>query len=139
MGSKFMVAVRKHSDRVPADSDLLPVRAVRNRETRHRATTTRRQVNDAAREPRRCYPCRNGGRNIGEGRNLNLFAGAKLFKTARKFFAHNDQRLCVTATMRTFLFSQTRVQFDAVSSSAFVGESPATEADVNFTPRGCST
>ena len=40
------------------------------------------------------------------------------------------------ATMRTFLFSQTRTQFAAVSSSAFVGESAATEADVNFTPRG---
>ena len=40
------------------------------------------------------------------------------------------------ATMRTFLFSQTRTQFDCVSSSALVGESPATEAEVNFTPRG---
>ena len=30
------------------------------------------------------------------------------------------------ATNRTFLFSQTRTQFAAVSNSAFVGESPAT-------------
>jgi four helix bundle protein len=41
------------------------------------------------------------------------------------------------ATIRTFFASNTRTQFAWFSSSAFVGESPATLALVNFTPRGC--
>jgi hypothetical protein len=43
----------------------------------------------------------------------------------------------VCRTILADLFSQTRVQFEPVSSSAFVGESAATLALVNFTPRGC--
>jgi len=90
--------------------------------------------------------------DVRKGRDLNLLATANLLKTSRNIFSHKSlesrrdvatapvtQLLCVTATMRTFLFSQTRTQFDAVSNSAFVGESAATDALVNFTPRGCST
>ena len=91
--------------------------------------------------------------NVG---GLNLLAAPNLLETPGNLFAHNcvsfqekasagdvaipgthAQLLCVIATIRTFLFSHTRTQFAAVSSSAFVGESPATQALVNFTPRGC--
>ena len=146
---------RFQSNRVRTNRDLLPVRAVTDRQARHATSPASAQVNDAPRKLRRRHAGSNRRRDVGESRRLNLLATPNPLKTSGNLFAHNcvsfrrrqapgmlpspahAQLLWVIATRRTFLFSQTRTQLAAVSNSAAVGESAATEALVNFTPRGC--
>ena len=146
---------RFQSNRVRTDRDLLPVRAVADCQARHRTSPASAQVNDAPRKLRRRHAGSYSRRDVGESRRLNLLATPNPLKTSGNLFTHNcvsfrrrqapgmlpspahAQLLWVMATSRTFLFSQTRTQLAAVSSSAAVGESPATEALVNLTPRGC--
>ena len=76
------------SDGGVADGDLLPVRAIADRQTRHAASPAGRKVNDAARELRRRDTSGDRRGDVGVGRHLNLLTREMPCKTARNFFAH---------------------------------------------------
>ena len=75
-------------DRVHTNRDLFPVCAVADRETRHGASATGGQVDDATGEFRRRDTSGHRGRDVGKSRRLNLFTRTDPLKTARNIFAH---------------------------------------------------
>ena len=75
-------------DGVGADGDLFPVGAVRDCQAGDGAGSTSGEVNDA---PRELWSCDSGGvgrGDVGEGGDLDLFAGANSLEAAWYFFAH---------------------------------------------------
>ena len=146
---------RFQSNRVRTNRDLPPVRPVANGLAQNAARAASSQDDGPIRKLGGSDASRIRCRDVCEYGRTNLFAAPNPLKTSRNLFAHNcvsfrrrqapgmlpspahAQLLWVMATSRTFLFSQTRTQLAAVSSSTFVGLAPATAALVNFTPRGC--
>ncbi len=70
------------SNGVDANGDLPPVRAIADGETRHGASATGGQIDDAFRELRRRDARRDRCRDVGKSWRLDLFATADSRKTA---------------------------------------------------------
>lgn len=78
-----------HLDRVCADRDLFPVRAVTDGDAWNCTRPTSAQVNDASRKLGRRDTSGSRSGNVGECWNLNLLTRADFLEAARNFFAHN--------------------------------------------------
>ena len=84
IGSNWFIAL----NRIRTNGDLFPVRAIADGDARHRARAARREMNDTTRKLCRRHTSGHRCRDIGERRDLDLFAGTKLFKTAWNIFSH---------------------------------------------------